>query len=592
QLLLKKIPSCFELKCRAYSLLSQCYHLVGTIPPQKQTLKKGLELAISAGEGESAKLWSCNFNLQLANALTTEGDFQGAISALESGQQYAKETQYRELEVVFATSMLHVHLMQWEDPTVVESAVNTCDAIWTGIPAAQKNICRGLQLYNELLHTFYLLRMCEYKEAQKHVIVLDAALQYDIQQTEQLQKLSAELKSVENTLSRPSLQQQRRSELCEKQKQLQEELHKLQKSNLDHNGKFSEPSSFGNPRSIWKEKLELGPPPLNGEWLPKSAVYVLVDLMAVLCLRPKGNFKECIKRIESGISHIEEELGKLGISRNVKEVDLQHWAIWMAGVYLMLLVQLLENRVIIDLTRTEFLEAEESLMQVIDWFERFPTILQGCENTIQMLLGQYTHSIGCFSEAALHFTEATRLTESKSVQAMCQIYAAISYICIGDAESSSQALDLIGPVYRDMDTYVGVREKTGALFASGLLQMKQHNLQEARTRLASGLKVTHKSLGNLQLVSQYLTVLGSLALALHDIVQAREILKSSLTLAKALHDIPTQIGVLAELTALYRELGEVANETENSEYEARKVEDLKRRIEIAKASPHHLHLLK
>ncbi|KAH9310534.1 hypothetical protein KI387_025569 [Taxus chinensis] len=137
QLLLKQIPSCFELKCRAYSLRSQCYHLVGTIPPQKQTLKKGLELAISAGEGESAKLWSCNFNLQLANALTTEGDFQGALSALESGQQYARETKYHELEMVFATSMLHVHLMQWEDPAVVERAVNTCDAIWTGIPPDQ-----------------------------------------------------------------------------------------------------------------------------------------------------------------------------------------------------------------------------------------------------------------------------------------------------------------------------------------------------------------------------------------------------------------------------------------------------------------------
>ena len=49
QLLLKSIPSCFELKCRAYSLLSQCYHLVGAIPPQKQVLHKGLELAASVG---------------------------------------------------------------------------------------------------------------------------------------------------------------------------------------------------------------------------------------------------------------------------------------------------------------------------------------------------------------------------------------------------------------------------------------------------------------------------------------------------------------------------------------------------------------
>ena len=49
QLLLKSIPSCFDLKFRAYSLLSQCYHLVGAIPPQKQILHKALDLTASAG---------------------------------------------------------------------------------------------------------------------------------------------------------------------------------------------------------------------------------------------------------------------------------------------------------------------------------------------------------------------------------------------------------------------------------------------------------------------------------------------------------------------------------------------------------------
>lgn len=63
--------------------------------------------------------------------------------------------------------------------------------------------------------------------------------------------------------------------------------------------------------------------------------------------------------------------------------------------------------------------------------------------------------------------------------------------------------------------------------------------------------MTHNQLGNLQLVSQYLTVLGSLALALHDTGQAREILRSSLTLAKKLSDIPTQIWVLSVLTGIY-----------------------------------------
>lgn len=72
-----------------------------------------------------------------------------------------------------------------------------------------------------------------------------------------------------------------------------------------------------------------------------------------------------------------------------------------------------------------------------------------------------------------------------------------------------------------------------------------------RLRLANGLQTTHVTLGNLQLVAQYLTVLGNLALSLHDTGQAREILRSSLTLAKKLYDIPTQIWVLSNMTGKY-----------------------------------------
>lgn len=39
---------------------------------------------------------------------------------------------------------------------------------------------------------------------------------------------------------------------------------------------------------------------------------------------------------------------------------------------------------------------------------------------------------------------------------------------------------MIGPVYGVMDSFVGVREKTGVLFAYGLLLMKQQDLQESR----------------------------------------------------------------------------------------------------------------
>ncbi|XP_019461720.1 PREDICTED: uncharacterized protein LOC109360945 [Lupinus angustifolius] len=590
QLLLKSIPSCFELKCRAYSLLSQCYHLVGAIPPQKQVLHKGLDLTASVGNEISMKLWSCNFNSQLANALSIEGDYRGSLYALECGYVCATEICYPELQMFFATSILHVHLMQWDEDSLVEQAVNKCNDIWDSIGPDKRRQCPGLLFYNELLHIFYRLRLCDYKNAAPHVDNLDAAMKADMQQMQKVQELIMELDALDQSLSRSDLHYRERAALSEKQAMIQKQLRNI--NGLSSVGQETlEPVYFGNVTKKPGDKLQLGPPPIDGEWLPRSAVYALVDLIVVIFGRPKGLFKECGKRIQSGMRLIQDELVKLGITDGVREVDLQHSSIWMAGVYLMILIQFLENKVAIELTRAEFVEAQEALIQMKNWFMRFPTILQACECIIEMLRGQYAHSVGCYNEAAFHFIEALKLTESKSMQAMCQVYAGVSYICIGDAESSTQARDLIGPVYGVMDSFVGVREKTGVLFAYGLLLMKQQDLQEARNRLARGLQLTHTYLGNLQLVSQYLTILGSLALRLHDTVQAREILRSSLTLAKKLYDVPTQIWVLSVLTALYKELGERGNEMENAEFQSKRLADLNKRLGDAQASIYHIELI-
>lgn len=36
-------------------------------------------------------------------------------------------------QMFFATSILHVHLMQWDDDKLVEQAVNKCNEIWESI---------------------------------------------------------------------------------------------------------------------------------------------------------------------------------------------------------------------------------------------------------------------------------------------------------------------------------------------------------------------------------------------------------------------------------------------------------------------------
>nr|AGG38121.1 maternal effect uncoordination 2-2 protein [Dimocarpus longan] len=560
QLLLKATPSCFELKCRTFSLLSQCYHLVGAIPPQKNILFKALELTASSPQEVVVKLWSCNFNSQLANALIIEGDYQNSVSALQAGYVCAAEISYPDLQLFFATSILHVHLMQWEDENLIANAINQCDLIWESIDPNRRGQLLGLLFYNELLHMFYRLRVCDYKNAAQHVDRLDAAMKADLQKMQQVQQMTSELNALNQSLSRPDLPSRERSALSGRQAQLQERLKRITESSFTCKDSL-EPAYFGNVRRALGDKLVLAPPPIDGEWLPKSAVYALVDLMAVIFGRPKGLFKDCAKRIQSGMQIIQDELVKLGITDGVREVDLQHSAIWMAGVYLMLLMQFLENKVAVELTRSEFVEAQEALMQMKSWFVRFPTILQASESIIEMLRRQYAHSVGCYSEAAFHYVEAAK------------------------------ALDLIGPVYLMKDSFIGVREEAGLHFAYGLLLMRQLDFQEARNRLAKGLQIAHNHMGNLQLVSQYLTILGNLALALHDTVQAREILRSSLTLAKKLSDIPTQIWVLSVLTALYQQLGERGNEMENDEYRKKKLDELQKRLADAYTSMHHLELI-
>ncbi|KAJ0752573.1 hypothetical protein HanPI659440_Chr09g0325931 [Helianthus annuus] len=37
---------------------------------------------------------------------------------------------YPELQMFFATSVLHVHLMQWDDGSLVEGAVSRCNDVW------------------------------------------------------------------------------------------------------------------------------------------------------------------------------------------------------------------------------------------------------------------------------------------------------------------------------------------------------------------------------------------------------------------------------------------------------------------------------
>lgn len=105
-----------------------------------------------------------------------------------------------------------------------------------------------------------------------------------------MRELYKELDALNQSLSRSGLQPRDKLALSEKQVKLQEQIRHATLTNAN-----------GSSIQISENKLDLAPPPLNGEWLPRNAVYALLDLMVATLGRPKGLFKECCKRIESGM---------------------------------------------------------------------------------------------------------------------------------------------------------------------------------------------------------------------------------------------------------------------------------------------------
>lgn len=164
----------------------------------------------------------------------------------------------------------------------------------------QRQVCLGLFFYNELLQTFYLLRLCDYSGANEHVEKLDAAMKNDLQLVQRIEELLAEYDTVKRNLSRNNLHSKERSALSLKYSQLHEQLNVIIKPNSSSND-LMDRSLVERTSRAWREKLPLAPPPVDGEWIPKRAVYALVDLTVVMMERPKGLFKDCESRIQSGL---------------------------------------------------------------------------------------------------------------------------------------------------------------------------------------------------------------------------------------------------------------------------------------------------
>lgn len=92
----------------------------------------------------------------------------------------------------------------------------------------------------------------------------------DLERTQHIRELTNEIGALNQSLSRADLNYKDRSALFEKRTTLEEQLSNY--TGVSSTGKATlEPAYFGNVKRALADKLELAPPPIDGEWLPKGA---------------------------------------------------------------------------------------------------------------------------------------------------------------------------------------------------------------------------------------------------------------------------------------------------------------------------------
>ncbi|CAI7903954.1 unnamed protein product [Closterium sp. NIES-54] len=376
-------------------------------------------------------------------------------------------------------------------------------------------------------------------------------------------------------------------------------------------------------------RLPLGPPHmLNADWLPLPAVRAVAGLLKVMLSRPGGKLLEAEGALKEEREMLRDELHRIGVLPGSTESSLEPWSVAWAGTLLLLLLYVLEAQMVLALTSTEYPLSQRVLLEICDWSSRFPTLLASFGPNLHLLLGQYAHATIDLPIAIRHFSTAAAKAASSSphhlhhrpIRCLALCLSAIVHLTIDDPSHGhiSQAVDILSALEQEEAQHTQTRqlqhqqqgaalpspsatavaagderkrEQCAQLLATALLALRQGNLVDARSRLAQGLLVTHRQLSNHQIAAHFLLAIGGIALRTSDLVGAKDILRSGLTLFRAARDTQGVVAVAAELSLLYRSTDDAMAESQNAAYLNRKRGELSQQVTAAVGTPGHAILL-
>ncbi|CAI5490692.1 unnamed protein product, partial [Closterium sp. Naga37s-1] len=609
-------------------------------------LGSGGGLGGGSGGGSAAELarWMGVFSVGMAGRLLGEGDVEGAAAALAKGMAAVQTTGDRGMMLLLSASLLHIRISTvHHTPQQISALLSDCTSLWQQIPPRQQPDYRGLFVYVQLLAATWHLRMADYNQAKADVAAAEEAL---AGMSPAAANREAPAGSSPVAASAPRQQQQGGNVHAQRLGQDTGAVRAVGAAGaagaaggVMGNGAGAMVAGEGGEASgaCFRDdllmRLPLGPPHvLNADWLPLPAVRAVAGLLKVMLSRPGGKLLEAEGALKEEREMLRDELHRIGVLPGSTESSLEPWSVPWAGMLLILLLYVLEAQAVLALTSTEYLLSQRVLLEICDWSSRFPTLLASFGPNLHLLLGQYAHATIDLPIAIRHFSTAAAKAGSLSphhlhhrpIRCLALCLSAIVHLTIDDPSHGhiSQAVDILSALEQEEAQHAqtrqqqqqqagalpspsaaspsaaGVatgeerkREQCAQLLATALLALRQGNLVDARSRLAQGLLVTHRQLSNHQIAAHFLLAIGGIALRTSDLVGAKDILRSGLTLFRAARDTQGVVAVAAELSLLYRSTDEAMAESQNAAYLNRKRGELSQQVTAAVGAPGHAILL-
>jgi len=284
-------------------------------------------------------------------------------------------------------------------------------------------------------------------------------------------------------------------------------------------------------------------------WLSPPVIAGLVHLTLGVSHRPAGKFAQSNAHFNKGLEIVDAELARLkllNLPAGVVEAHLSLAALNDAHHLLLLKYVVLENMAQISLTQTQTTRAQEQIAAAAELCRKFPGLLRTCCSGLHVLVGMYAHSLSLWPQAIRHLKHARQIASNHQQRTLAEVNLALAQLADGTPASHSAAQDILVPLFRNLEETLGAQEQALVSVSSGLALAAQGEVAEARVRVTKALRLSHGTLGNHQLVTHTLTLLGGLNLTTNDHQQATDMLKNARILAKNIHDLPAHVLVLKQ----------------------------------------------